>query len=199
MFAQLRDIRLQNSQFSSSLAQIESEHAQLLNQHSGLSLNTSQEIDHLNTRLREVEAERDNMRGWERRARGLSIDLEEVRRKGEEGRIGREDESAERKMDDTMRKELRRESLLFVVLHDNTEGLLCIGQALHLGTLERNHASLLTEVSDLRQKRKDADANERAQKDVERALRDEIRSLQELLDRSRRDMECVTTSPLISN
>ena len=112
MSSQLREFRVQNSQLSSSLAQIESEHAQLSNQHSGLSLNTSRELDLLTSRLREVEAERDGLRGWERRARGLSIDLEEARRKADESRRGNEDEVAEQKMDDTMRKELRRKRFL---------------------------------------------------------------------------------------
>ncbi len=110
MSAQLKEIRLQNSQLSNGLAQLESEHAQLSNQHSSLSLNTSREIDLLTSRLHEVEAERDGLRGWERRARGLSIELEEARRKADEGRRGREDEGAERKLDDAMRKELRRKS-----------------------------------------------------------------------------------------
>ena len=63
------------------------------------------------------------------------------------------------------------------------------GQAQYLVSLERNHAGLQTEMLDLRQKRKDAEANERASKEVERALRDENRTLQEQLDRARRDME----------
>ena len=64
-----------------------------------------------------------------------------------------------------------------------------IGQATHLVTLQRDHAILKNEVVDLRQKKKEADAMERAAKDVERVLRDEIRMLQEQLERSRRDME----------
>jgi mitotic spindle assembly checkpoint protein MAD1 len=46
-----------------------------------------------------------------------------------------------------------------------------------------------SEVIELRQKKKEADAAERASKDVERALQDDIRELQDQLDRSRRDME----------
>lgn len=107
--SQLKEIRQQNSQLSNSLAQLESEHAQLSNQHSGLSLNTSREIELLTSRLRDVEGERDGLRGWERRARGLSIDLEEARRKAEESRRGKEDEVVDRQVDETMRKELRRE------------------------------------------------------------------------------------------
>jgi mitotic spindle assembly checkpoint protein MAD1 len=188
MSGRLKEIRQQNGQLSNSLAQLESEHAQLSNQHSGLSLNTSREIDLLTSRLREVEAERDGLRGWERRARGLSIDLEEARRKAEENRRGQEDEVAEHKMDDTIRKELKRTSCCGLILRrvDSRSG-----QAQYLVSLERNHAALKTEMIDLRQKRKETDANERATKDVERALRDEIRSLQEQLDRARRDMECV--------
>jgi mitotic spindle assembly checkpoint protein MAD1 len=68
-------------------------------------------------------------------------------------------------------------------------GYSVLGQAQHLVHLERNHAAMQTEVLDLRQKRKDADAAERAQRDIERALRDEIRELHDQLERSRRDME----------
>lgn len=38
---------------------------------------------------------------------------------------------------------------------------------------------------------KEADGNARAHRDVERSLRDEVRTLQEQLERARRDMEYV--------
>lgn len=75
---------------------------------------------------------------------------------------------------------------LSIRLATHSDGL---GQAQYLVTLERNHAALQTEMIDLRQRRKETEANERASKDVERALREEIRTLQDQLDRSRRDME----------
>ena len=187
MSAQLRELRQQNGHLSNSLAQLKSEHAQLSNQHSTLTLNSSAEISLLTSRMKELEGERDALRGWERRARGLSIDLEEAKRKAEEGRRGVEDEGTERKVDDTMRKELRRKWLNWQVCPGPDEG--DAGQAQHLVTLERNHAALQTEVLDLRQKKKETEANERASKDVERALRDEIRTLQLQLERARRDME----------
>lgn len=58
-----------------------------------------------------------------------------------------------------------------------------------LQTLERNHSAMQTEVLELRQRKKEAEAAERHHKEIERALRDDIRELQDQLDRSRRDME----------
>lgn len=46
-------------------------------------------------------------------------------------------------------------------------------------------------MESLRKKKKEYDASERAMKDVERALREEVRSLHDQLDSSRRDMEWV--------
>jgi hypothetical protein len=51
---------------------------------------------------------------------------------------------------------------------------------------------LKVEVADLRQFKKQSEATERVQKEVERDLRDQIWTLQEQLERSRRDMEYVS-------
>ena len=69
------------------------------------------------------------------------------------------------------------------------KALLIPGQSQYLVTLEKQNASLQTELIDLRQKRKEADVAERTAKDVERRLRDEVRILEDQLERARRDME----------
>lgn len=61
-------------------------------------------------RLKEVEDERDGLRQWQRRAQALAIELEEEKRRAAEGSRLKEDEVADRKGDETIRSELRRES-----------------------------------------------------------------------------------------
>lgn len=111
MSAQLKELRESNGRLSNSLAQLQSEHTQLQNQHSGLTLSQTREIDLLTSRLSEVEADRDALKGWERRAKGLSINLEEEKRRTEEGRRKQEDGAVDRQVDDTVRQELKRRLL----------------------------------------------------------------------------------------
>ena len=63
------------------------------------------------------------------------------------------------------------------------------GQGQTLSSLRKDNASLKAELHEVRQKRKEMEAAERAWKDAEYALKEEVKTLQELLDRSRRDME----------
>ena len=63
------------------------------------------------------------------------------------------------------------------------------GQSQHLSLLEKKSTGLQIEVTELRQRKKEYEANERAAKDVERALRDDVRMLHDQLDRARREME----------
>ena len=58
-----------------------------------------------------------------------------------------------------------------------------------MSSLRKENASLLAEVQESRQRRKEVDAMERAHKDAEAALKEEIYSLRDQLDRARRDME----------
>ena len=60
-------------------------------------------------RIRELEADTERLKGFERRAQGLSIQLEEEKRKAAEGRREVQDEKEDRKIDDTLAKELRSE------------------------------------------------------------------------------------------
>jgi len=73
--------------------------------------NSNSEIQLLNQRLKEVESDRDGLKNWERRAKGLSIELEEERRKAAEGRTEMEDNKEDRWREEVMRNELKRELL----------------------------------------------------------------------------------------
>jgi mitotic spindle assembly checkpoint protein MAD1 len=167
---QLRELRGQNSTLSDSLQKMQSDHAQLAGQHASLTQHSSAELSLLASRIREIENERDALRGWERRAKGLSIELEEERRRAAEGRQ-REAESAEdRRAEDALRKEFRRQGQQFT------------GYQSRIAQLE-------AENSELRSKRKEAEGADRARQNVEWTLKEEIKTLQAQLERSRKDME----------
>jgi mitotic spindle assembly checkpoint protein MAD1 len=166
----VRELRNQNTTLNNSLQQLELQHAQLTGQHTSLTQNTNSEISLLMSRIEEIEAERDALKGWERRAKGLSIELEEEKRRAEERRRNREDQAEDRRGDEVLRKEFRRQSQQYS------------GYQVRISQLE-------LEVTDLRQKKKEADVAERASKDVEWGLREEIRTLQSQLERSQREME----------
>ncbi|GFZ47899.1 hypothetical protein JCM24511_05646 [Saitozyma sp. JCM 24511] len=172
---QLRELRSQNSTLSDSLQKMQSDHAQLAGQHASLTQHSSAELSLLASRIREIENERDALRGWERRAKGLSIELEEERRRAAEGRQ-REAESAEdRRAEDALRKEFRRQGQQFT------------GYQSRIAQLE-------AENSELRSKRKEAEGADRARQNVEWTLKEEIKTLQAQLERSRRDMDSLTQS-----
>ncbi len=67
------------------------------------------------------------------------------------------------------------------------------GQSTTLSMLGSQNALLRDEVNDLRIKYKSAEAAERAAKIVQKELKNEIRSLQDQLERARHDMEYVQT------
>ena len=66
---------------------------------------------------------------------------------------------------------------------------MCLGQSGNLSALQDKVRSYETELHDLRQHKKDVDAQERTRKEVERSLREQIHTLQDQLERARRDME----------
>ena len=55
--------------------------------------------------------------------------------------------------------------------------------------MKENHSALQNEVVELRQKKKEYEANDRSARDIERKLRDEVKTLQDQLYRARQDME----------
>ncbi|OCF58638.1 hypothetical protein L486_03127 [Kwoniella mangroviensis CBS 10435] len=172
---EISQLRTQNSTLSNSYESLKSEHNILLGKNSSFIQNANNEIHLLNSRIEELTKQREELKGWERRAKGLSIELEEERRRNEENKERGVIEKEDRRVDETLQKEVKRQSL-------------------SLATIYRENESLKSEVVELRQKKKESDSNERAMRDVERKLRDEIRTLQEQLERSRRDMDSLTQS-----
>ncbi|WRT64613.1 uncharacterized protein IL334_001546 [Kwoniella shivajii] len=170
---QIASLRSSNSHLTNELQQLRSDHNILTGNHSSLTQNANNEISLLNSRIEELERVTEDLRGWERRAKGLSIELEEERRRNEEKRERGEREVEDRRVDETLHKEVKRQSL-------------------SLATIYRENESLKSEVADLRQKKKESDASDRASKEAERSLKDEIRIMQEQLERARRDMDSLT-------
>ena len=105
---QVKDLRLERNKFSDSLEQLQSQHKQLETQHNVLISSSKSEIDLLTSRLKEVEADRNRLKTFERRSQGLSIELEEERRKAALGRS----QDVEGETDDALRKELKREPIV---------------------------------------------------------------------------------------
>ncbi|WVQ75806.1 hypothetical protein IAR50_005439 [Cryptococcus sp. DSM 104548] len=163
-------LRQRNTALANELEEIRSQHSLLYGRHTSLSSSTSNEINLLQARVNEVEQERDSLKGWERRARGLAIELEEERRRRIEG--GKK-ELASSKPDETLSNEVKRQSL-------------------NLSTIYRANETLKSELLELRSHRKTLDSIERAHKDTEESLREEIKVLQEQLERARRDMDSLT-------
>jgi mitotic spindle assembly checkpoint protein MAD1 len=169
---------------SDAHARLQREHTQLSSSHSALTLQYNSEIQLYQHRVKELEADRDRLKGWERRAQGLSIELEEVKRKAAEGRREVEDRKEDRVVDETLAKELRRGCL---------DAKRCFssrpGQSQYLSSLKHDHSNLQHEILEARQDKKKLEASERAAKILERQLRDRIQSLEDQLARSHREME----------
>lgn len=101
-------MRTRNSELDGLSTELRQKHSRLLLTHNSLVESAEGELDLLRSRVIEVEGERDRLKGWERRARALAIELEEERRKATEGRIDRDDAANEQKMDRLMKEELHR-------------------------------------------------------------------------------------------
>ncbi|WVR04777.1 hypothetical protein IAU60_001789 [Kwoniella sp. DSM 27419] len=170
---EITKLRQKNSAISNDYELLKSNHNSLLGRHAQLEADSKVQISLLSSHVQELETQKEDMKGWERRAKGLSIELEEERRRNEERRERGELRKEDKRVDETLQKEMKRQSL-------------------SLATIYRENESLKTEVTDLRQKRKEVDSVERAFRDVERSLKDEIRVLQEQLERARRDMDSLT-------
>ncbi|RXK40891.1 hypothetical protein M231_01739 [Tremella mesenterica] len=173
MAGQMKILREKNAELAESLERLRSEHNHLCNKHSTLDMQYRSQSTLYESKLKDLQVECDSLRQWERRAKGLSIDLEEEKRRSEQRMQRTEDAASDRQVDEKVRLELKRQSQ-------------------HLITLEKKNVEMAIELNELRQKRKEVDASERASREVERALREEIRTLSEQLERARRDMESLT-------
>ena len=101
-------MRSTNLNLTNDKAQLDSENRQLNAQYSQLQRNSGAELSLRDQRIKELEENCEGLRGWERRAKGLSIELEEERRKAKEGRREAEDERADSKEDHVMKQEFKR-------------------------------------------------------------------------------------------
>jgi hypothetical protein len=70
---------------------------------------SAKEIALLQSRLQEAEQNVETLKGWKRRSESLTIELEERKRMNQGSRQGERDEEDEKKGDEVLRKELRRE------------------------------------------------------------------------------------------
>lgn len=70
---------------------------------------SSNEIALLQSRLQEAEKNVETLKGWKRRAEGLTIELEERKRMAQESRQGERDEEGDKKGNEVLRQEIRRE------------------------------------------------------------------------------------------
>ncbi|ORX34031.1 mitotic checkpoint protein-domain-containing protein [Kockovaella imperatae] len=169
---QIKDLRLQNLKLSDSLEKLQSEHSKLNVKFSSLSLSSESRIGLLESHLQEAEEEKERLKTFQRRAQGLSIQLEEEKRRAAAGR-GQLEEVRENEQDKELREALRKQ-----------------GQT--LSSLRKENDSFKAEVQEARQRRKELDATERAHKDTEMALKEEIHSLRDQLGKAHRDMDSLT-------
>ncbi|OXM76822.1 mitotic spindle assembly checkpoint protein MAD1 [Cryptococcus neoformans Bt63] len=159
-------LRERNLALTNSLEELRSQHTILSTRHTSLAQSSQNEVSLLQARTAELERERNSLKVWENKAKSLSVELEEER-----ARKGIED--SERKTDDALQKEVKRQSA-------------------NLAAVWRENEALKSEVHTLRHEKKSIDGVERAAKEIERALHEEIRVLQEQLERARRDMDSLT-------
>lgn len=180
---EVSNLRTRNSELDGETAELRQKFSRLSRTHNSLVESAEGELDLLRSRIVEVEGERDRLKGWERRAGALAIELEEDRRRAQEGRFDRDEEASDHKVDRVMKDELHREYPLCI------RGTHLSGQAAYLQNMERASGALKAEVAELRQRRDNVEQVQRAAREAERSLRDEIRVLRDELDRARRDME----------
>ena len=104
---QIRDLTTRNNRIRDENEMLNSECSSLNAKLSQLEASSSSELATLRNRLSEVESDRDGLKGWQRRAESLSIEIEELKRRsgsrGQDEKPGTEDDKA-------LRKELKGES-----------------------------------------------------------------------------------------
>jgi hypothetical protein len=105
----LNHYRHKSREATASAVELDSQYRAVAAEHSRLKREARDEIKLLEDRLKEVEGERDALRGWQRRAENLSIELEDVRRNQEQGAQAKDDSKAEQRANDIVLKEVQRE------------------------------------------------------------------------------------------
>ena len=123
---QLGELRNTNTALRNAHEQLKSEHTKVANEYNRLLVDSKAEINVLESHLDVKQGEVDRLKGFQRRSENLSIQLEEEKRRADEGRQGREDETADRKGDQVIRNELRREPGFRLTFASNTEADECV-------------------------------------------------------------------------
>ena len=101
---QIRDLTTRHNRTRDENELLNSECSTLNAKLSQLEASTSTELATLRNRLSEVESDRDGLKGWQRRAENLAIEIEELkRRNGSHGH----DERGDNGDDKALRKELK--------------------------------------------------------------------------------------------
>nr|ODN75661.1 mitotic spindle assembly checkpoint protein MAD1 [Cryptococcus depauperatus CBS 7841] len=166
-------LRERNMSLKNDLEALRSQQTILSGRHVSLAQSSENEITLLQARVQEIEKERDALKSWERRAKGLSIELEEERRRKAETREKDSELRQDLQVDETLSREVKRQSL-------------------NLATVWRENESLKADVVDLRQKVKKAESLERTARENEKLLKEDIRVLEGQLEHSRKDMDSLT-------
>ena len=98
---QIRDLTTRNNRIRDENEMLNSECSSLNAKLSQLEASSSSELATLRNRLSEVESDRDGLKGWQRRAESLAIEIEELKRRsgsrGQDEKPGTEDDKALRK------------------------------------------------------------------------------------------------------
>lgn len=104
----VNDLRRKARSQADSIEDLQRQYESVAYEHHALKTSSTAERDLNESRIKDLEAERDEMKKWQRRAQHLSIQLEEEKRKASESRSS-EDVAADNKGDEVVRRELRRE------------------------------------------------------------------------------------------
>lgn len=109
LFAKVKEYRISSDSLLNKYESERRDHDELKRKHSALLDSTKVEISDLRRRNKDAEDEVTRLKGFERRAKGLAIELEEERRRAIEGRTAEQYEKEDKQTDATMRAELKRE------------------------------------------------------------------------------------------
>jgi two-component sensor histidine kinase len=104
------ELRSSRQKIEDSFAQLQNEHTRLKLAHSSIIDTTDTERLTFTSRIRELEKQVADTKHWRGRADSLSIQLEETKRMNEEKGRDREDKKDDRRTEDVVRLELKRES-----------------------------------------------------------------------------------------
>lgn len=108
--AQLSELRLKNDSLSSRLEDLQSQHDQTIGHLAALKQEHLQQSKRLEGDLGDATRQVESLKGWQRRAQSMAIELEEQKRINEKLRQGKEAEvGGAQTGDDTLKNEIKRD------------------------------------------------------------------------------------------